>query len=69
MIQLAVWRGLGMLNGPGGITPWAESVPVGAGDCGEVAGDFGGEVAAFYARYRRGYPSGFIDMLPDNERT
>jgi ubiquinone/menaquinone biosynthesis C-methylase UbiE len=28
-----------------------------------VAGDFGGEVAAFYARYRRGYPAGFIDVL------
>lgn len=28
-----------------------------------MAGDFGGEVAAFYARYRRGYPPGFAEVL------
>ena len=28
-----------------------------------MAGDFGGEVASFYARYRRGYPPAFIEAL------
>jgi ubiquinone/menaquinone biosynthesis C-methylase UbiE len=28
-----------------------------------MAGDFGGEVAAFYGRYRRGYPPAFVDVL------
>jgi ubiquinone/menaquinone biosynthesis C-methylase UbiE len=28
-----------------------------------VAGDFSGEVASFYARYRRGYPEAFIGLL------
>jgi ubiquinone/menaquinone biosynthesis C-methylase UbiE len=28
-----------------------------------MPGDFGGEVAAFYARYRRGYPPAFVDVL------
>jgi ubiquinone/menaquinone biosynthesis C-methylase UbiE len=28
-----------------------------------MAGDFGGEVAGFCARYRRGYPPAFIEML------
>lgn len=28
-----------------------------------MAGDFGGEVAAFYARYRRGYPPAFVEVL------
>jgi SAM-dependent methyltransferase len=28
-----------------------------------MAGNFGGEVAAFYARYRRGYPPAFVDVL------
>jgi SAM-dependent methyltransferase len=28
-----------------------------------MTGDFGGEVAGFYARYRRGYPPAFIEML------
>jgi SAM-dependent methyltransferase len=35
----------------------------GEGHAGEVAGDFGGEVAAFYARFRRGYPAAFVDVL------
>jgi SAM-dependent methyltransferase len=35
----------------------------GGGHDGEVAGDFGGEVAAFYARYRRGYPPAFVGAL------
>jgi SAM-dependent methyltransferase len=30
---------------------------------GVVAGEFRGEVAAFYARYRRGYPAAFTGML------
>ena len=30
---------------------------------GVVAGEFRGEVASFYARYRRGYPAAFTDML------
>jgi SAM-dependent methyltransferase len=28
-----------------------------------VGSDFGGEVAGFYARYRRGYPPEFVDLL------
>ncbi len=28
-----------------------------------MPGDFGGEVAAFYAQYRRGYPADFVNML------
>jgi ubiquinone/menaquinone biosynthesis C-methylase UbiE len=28
-----------------------------------MTGDFGGEVAAFYARYRRGYPPAFVAVL------
>jgi hypothetical protein len=28
-----------------------------------MAGDFGGEVASFSARYRRGYPPAFIEAL------
>jgi ubiquinone/menaquinone biosynthesis C-methylase UbiE len=28
-----------------------------------MAGDFGGEVAGFYARYRRGYPPAFVEVL------
>jgi SAM-dependent methyltransferase len=28
-----------------------------------MAGDFGGEIASFYARYRRGYPPAFIEAL------
>jgi hypothetical protein len=30
---------------------------------GVVAGEFRGEVASFYARYRRGYPAAFTGML------
>lgn len=33
------------------------------GHPGGVAGDFGGEVAGFYARYRRGYPASFVARL------
>jgi SAM-dependent methyltransferase len=32
-------------------------------DAGLVAGDFGGETAAFYARFRRGYPAAFTGLL------
>lgn len=28
----------------------------------EMGGDFSGEVATFYASYRRGYPPAFIDV-------
>ncbi len=28
-----------------------------------MAGEFGGETAAFYARFRRGYPAAFIELL------
>jgi tRNA/tmRNA/rRNA uracil-C5-methylase (TrmA/RlmC/RlmD family) len=28
-----------------------------------MPGDFSGEVAAFYAQYRQGYPPDFVDML------
>ncbi len=28
-----------------------------------MAGDFGGETAAFYARFRRGYPAAFTRLL------
>ena len=28
-----------------------------------MAGDFGGETAAFYARFRRGYPAAFTGLL------
>lgn len=28
-----------------------------------MRGDFGGEAAEFYARYRRGYPADFVDVL------
>ena len=40
-------------------------VPDGGGDGhdGGVAGDFGGEVAGFYARCRRGYPPAFVELL------
>jgi hypothetical protein len=38
------------------------------GHSGEMAGNFGGEVAAFYARYRRGYPPAFVDA-PASSRT
>jgi hypothetical protein len=30
-----------------------------------MAGDFGGETAAFYARFRRGYPAAFTRLLTD----
>ncbi len=48
-----------------GITPTAE--PGGmrqpSAHAGVVAGEFRGEVASFYARYRRGYPGAFTSML------
>jgi SAM-dependent methyltransferase len=38
-------------------------MPVSSGDAGLMAGDFSGETAAFYARFRRGYPAAFTELL------